>query len=76
MGRPSPGVPLSIIDANGQVVGDGEEGDISLLIGDSDRPDAFFGIFDGYVKQRWKPVTQTENVCLKRLPTTNMVPNW
>lgn len=48
MGRPSPGVPLFTVDANGKECVVGEEGDIALsvdLTGASD----FAGVFDGYL---------------------------
>lgn len=50
MGKPSPGVPLHIIDENGKECEQDSEGDIALevdLAGSSD----FFGIFDGYLDE-------------------------
>jgi medium-chain acyl-CoA synthetase len=49
MGKPSPNVPLTVINAYGQEAYTGEEGDIALHISGADRPDSFFGIFDGYI---------------------------
>jgi AMP-binding enzyme len=46
MGRPSPGVPLFIIDTVGRECEVGVEGDIAILIENND----FFGIFEGYLK--------------------------
>lgn len=48
MGKPIPGVPLTIIDADGNETKDGDEGDIAIAISD-DRASAFFGIFEGYI---------------------------
>ena len=51
MGRPIPGVPLLVIDNDGKEAPEGEEGDIAVVIDDSDTAghDRFFGIFDGYI---------------------------
>ena len=46
MGKPSPGVPLHIVDANGKDCEVGVEGDIAILRAETD----FFGIFEGYLK--------------------------
>jgi acyl-coenzyme A synthetase/AMP-(fatty) acid ligase len=45
MGKPSPGVPLFVIDADGKECPPGVEGDIAILRSS----DSFFGIFDGYL---------------------------
>ncbi|KAG0647740.1 ribosomal protein [Hyphodiscus hymeniophilus] len=45
MGKPSPGVPLYVIDGEGGECGVGVEGDIAIS---RDRKD-FFGIFEGYL---------------------------
>lgn len=51
MGRPLPGVPLTVIDEKGNVTKDGEEGDIAVEIDPPGKPaeEGFFGIFEGYV---------------------------
>lgn len=50
MGRPSPGVPLEVIDDNGKECPVGVEGDIALeVIPESPGTDDFFGIYDGYL---------------------------
>lgn len=48
MGRPSPGVPLKVVDEEGRECEDGSEGDIALKVGSKDRT-GFFGVFDGYL---------------------------
>ncbi|KJX93177.1 acyl-CoA synthetase like protein [Zymoseptoria brevis] len=50
MGRPSPGVPLFVIDDEGRETRDGEEGDIALKVDLTERGD-FFGVFDGYLDE-------------------------
>lgn len=51
MGKPLPGVPLSIISEDGTEVKQGEEGDIALEIDPPGKQSeaAFFGLFEGYV---------------------------
>jgi medium-chain acyl-CoA synthetase len=55
MGKPIPGVPLTIIDADGNVTDDGVEGDIAIAVSSDGKKqkkveeDAFFGIFEGYI---------------------------
>ncbi|KAJ9614242.1 hypothetical protein H2200_002378 [Cladophialophora chaetospira] len=46
MGKPIPGVPLVIIDTEGNVTKDAEEGDIAISISDDLE---FFGFFQGYI---------------------------
>lgn len=48
MGRPSPGVPLFVVDEDGKECPEGEEGDIALRVDDAGTED-FFGVFDGYL---------------------------
>ncbi|KIX04108.1 uncharacterized protein Z518_07661 [Rhinocladiella mackenziei CBS 650.93] len=49
MGKPIPGVPLMVIDADGNITPHGVEGDIAIAIADGDEDEAFFGIFQGYI---------------------------
>jgi len=49
MGRPSPGVPLCVVDENGNESPEGVEGDIALKVDVSASGDGFFGVFDGYL---------------------------
>lgn len=51
MGRPLPGVPLTIIDENGQEASADTEGDMAVEIDPPGKAeeDGFFGIFEGYV---------------------------
>ncbi|EON68447.1 hypothetical protein W97_07657 [Coniosporium apollinis CBS 100218] len=50
MGRPSPGVPLHVIDSNGDECPAGVEGDMGVLVKSEERDEAgFFGLFDGYL---------------------------
>ncbi|KAK5944332.1 hypothetical protein PMZ80_003613 [Knufia obscura] len=51
MGRPLPGVPLTVIDGEGGEAGVGVEGDMAVEIDPPGRSaeDGFFGIFEGYV---------------------------
>ncbi len=46
MGTPSPGVPLHVIDADGNECEQDVEGDIALQV-DLSESSNFFGIFDG-----------------------------
>ncbi|KAK6429546.1 hypothetical protein LTR95_014305 [Oleoguttula sp. CCFEE 5521] len=48
MGRPSPGVPLRVIDENGAECVDEIEGDIAIQV-DLAEDSPFFGVFDGYL---------------------------
>lgn len=48
MGRPSPGVPLSVVDTEGNESKPGVEGDIGILL-DGAGNDKFFGLFEGYL---------------------------
>ena len=49
MGRPSPGVPLCVVDEDGKESPEGVEGDIALKVDLSASGDGFFGVFDGYL---------------------------
>lgn len=50
MGKPVPGVPLTVIDEDGNVTADGVEGDIAITFSASSSDEnAFFGIFEGYI---------------------------
>ncbi|KAI1612796.1 acetyl-CoA synthetase [Exophiala viscosa] len=51
MGKPIAGVPLTIVDAEGNVTKDGEEGDIAVEVtnGKDEQESKFFGIFEGYI---------------------------
>ncbi|WPH00281.1 Hypothetical protein R9X50_00310500 [Acrodontium crateriforme] len=48
MGKPSPGVPLHIVDENGMECNNDVEGDIALQV-DLTETSSFFGLFDGYL---------------------------
>lgn len=48
MGKPIPGVPLRVVDSNGNESKEGDEGDITIEIIDKG-PNTFFGIFEGYI---------------------------
>lgn len=48
MGKPSPGVPLHVVDEDGKESKDDDEGDIALLV-DLTEKSNFFGFFDGYL---------------------------
>lgn len=50
MGKPSPGTPLFVINDDGKIAGDGEEGDIAVRVDLSGKSD-FFGVFDGYLDE-------------------------
>lgn len=56
MGKPLPGVPLHIIDSEGNDAADNTEGDIALLLADGSGSESgpFFGVFDGYLDQHGK----------------------
>ncbi|KAK4548804.1 hypothetical protein LTR36_008577 [Oleoguttula mirabilis] len=48
MGKPSPGVPLHVVDEQGRECTEGVEGDIAIKV-DLSRSSDFFGVFDGYL---------------------------
>lgn len=50
MGKPSPGVPLHVVDENGRESADDTEGDIALKI-DLSESSSFFGVYDGYLDE-------------------------
>lgn len=50
MGKPTPGVPLHVIDPDGADCQENVEGDIAILVGANDGSH-FFGIFDGYLNR-------------------------
>jgi acyl-coenzyme A synthetase/AMP-(fatty) acid ligase len=52
MGRPSPGVPLCVVDENGKESPEGVEGDIALKVDVSADSKGFFGVFDGYLGEK------------------------
>ena len=45
MGKPSPGFDVAVIDGEGKVVPDGQEGDIAVRV----KPEKPVGLFDGYL---------------------------
>ncbi|KIV97993.1 hypothetical protein PV10_01688 [Exophiala mesophila] len=51
MGKPIPGVPLKVVDEDGEETGDGVEGDIAIDVTTrkQGRRDGFFGFFEGYI---------------------------
>jgi medium-chain acyl-CoA synthetase len=50
MGKPIPGVPLQIINENGDEAKNDEEGDIAIRVPDGQRQESdFFGFFEGYI---------------------------
>ena len=49
MGKPSPGVPLHVVDDNGNETAQDVEGDIAIRVDLSEKSN-FFGIFEGWVK--------------------------
>lgn len=49
MGKPSPGVPLHVIDENGEIAANGVEGDIAIKLDLAEKSN-FFGVFDGYLE--------------------------
>ena len=53
MGKPSPGVPLFVIDEDGKQSKPEEEGNIALKVDLSERSN-FFGVFDGYLDEDGK----------------------
>jgi acyl-coenzyme A synthetase/AMP-(fatty) acid ligase len=48
MGKPIPGVPLVVLDAQGNITKNGEEGDIAIEM-DTTADSDFFGMFEGYI---------------------------
>lgn len=46
MGKPIPGVPLTIVDSEGNVTRENEEGDIAIAVADGQD---FFGMFEGSI---------------------------
>lgn len=69
MGKPIPGVPLQIIDAEGDEAADDAEGDIALVLSDnsSEAEDGFFGIFDGYLDQKGGVARKVKEVSIGTL---------
>jgi medium-chain acyl-CoA synthetase len=55
MGKPSPGVPLSLVDDEGKEVPANEEGNIAILAETGDASPGFFGLFDGYLREGGVP---------------------
>ena len=53
MGKPSPGVPLHVIDSDGIDCSQDVEGDIALEV-DLDEASDYFGVFDGYLDDEGK----------------------
>ncbi|ETN37962.1 uncharacterized protein HMPREF1541_07585 [Cyphellophora europaea CBS 101466] len=51
MGKPLPGVPLTILDENGQEQRVDQEGDIAIEVLDRGRQ-TFMGLFDGYIDMK------------------------
>ncbi|KIW88027.1 uncharacterized protein Z519_11137 [Cladophialophora bantiana CBS 173.52] len=49
MGKPLPGVPLTIIDSEGNSVAPGVEGDIAIVVSKTRTDTDFFGFFEGYI---------------------------
>ena len=49
MGKPIPGVPLVVIDSEGNITKDGDEGDIAISITDTSTGSDFFGCFKCYI---------------------------
>lgn len=50
MGKPTPGVPLAVVNSDGEECESGVEGDIGILINSNKSQESdFFGIFDGYL---------------------------
>ncbi|ETI19525.1 hypothetical protein G647_09359 [Cladophialophora carrionii CBS 160.54] len=54
MGKPVPGVPLVVVDSDGNITQPGVEGDIAITIegsgsGNDDGQHSFFGFFEGYI---------------------------
>lgn len=59
MGKPSPGVPLMVIDSEGNETDVGVEGEIGILLAEESNPDGFFGLFDGYIQSGLTAVRKT-----------------
>ena len=53
MGKPSPGVPLHVVDDNGDECAEDVEGDIALKV-DLTESSNFFGVFRGYLSEDGK----------------------
>ncbi|PPJ60062.1 hypothetical protein CBER1_07572 [Cercospora berteroae] len=53
MGKPSPGTPLYVVNDDGKVAADDEEGDIAVKV-DLTESSNFFGVFDGYLDENGK----------------------
>lgn len=53
MGKPSPGVPLHVVDDDGKECDNDVEGDIALQV-DLSEQSSFFGIYDGYLGEDGK----------------------
>ncbi|OQV06851.1 AMP-binding enzyme domain-containing protein [Cladophialophora immunda] len=51
MGKPAPGIPLTIIDANARECAPHEEGNIAVKLSHPSDPCNFFGVFDGYLNE-------------------------
>lgn len=49
MGKPIPGVAVTLVDTEGNIAQDNVEGDIAVSIPESSSADAFFGFFQGYI---------------------------
>ncbi|KAL2357715.1 hypothetical protein BJ546DRAFT_324187 [Cryomyces antarcticus] len=50
MGRPSPGVPLHVVDSKGEECSEGVEGDMAVLVKSEEQDEGdFFGLFQGYL---------------------------
>jgi medium-chain acyl-CoA synthetase len=49
MGKPTPTVPLFIIDSNGRECPDGEEGNMGIKLSQDGISSEFFGYFEGYI---------------------------
>ncbi|OJI98314.1 hypothetical protein ASPVEDRAFT_147559 [Aspergillus versicolor CBS 583.65] len=61
MGKPLPGIPLHVIQPDGEETAADVEGELALLLSDGERAAKFFGIFDGYVDDSGK-ATRHERV--------------
>jgi medium-chain acyl-CoA synthetase len=60
MGKPLPGVPLMVIDPEGNETAIDAEGEIGILLtGEKSKSDNFFGLFDGYISSGLSAVRKT-----------------
>ena len=60
MGKPLPGVPLMVIDPEGNETAIDTEGEIGILLtGEKSKSDNFFGLFDGYISSGLSAVRKT-----------------